>query len=350
MATSATVQTLLNLPLYDNLEKDVGIEIEVESKSTLPIHPPKGWVHKEERSLRHYGIEYVTDGTMSADSQEKLASIRDLIDYLKNSASLLIEDSPRTSVHVHVNVRDYTVLQMWTAAVAYWLLDNVLITYCGEEKRAGNHFCLRLKDAEGVLKYCYRCLSSYKEPFIALTEDIRYGSQNLSAVVTFGSLEYRGMRGTLHAGIINDWSNVLYSIVSKSRQYGTPSRLLDEFYRKGATEFVFSVLPTWFASLHILSQSDWKERVEENALLLCELAYFHSWELYEEQIEKYHKGPLQRSLPRILRQDPIPLFPINVLDLDPFRLRRLNAAVGNNNNDAAFINQGMPIVDQEATE
>ena len=263
-----------------NTKGDLGIELEVEGTRTLPVIMDDIWITKEDESLRGTAYEYVTNRPITFDST-KLSKIKQLTDRLAVTEGVVL-DSPRTSLHVHVNVLDHTPLQVWTAACTYWLLENVLIKYCGEDQREGNLFCLRLIDSEAVLKYAIADTSS-RYPFDSLrTDNIRYAGQNLNAIWKFGTLEYRGMRGTIDPNVIDTWTTEMYNIVHKSKRFKSPEEVLDTYLAnpEGFMDLVIS--PSFI--YYMKSYTGWKKLLKENAAILCQFCYCQNWDKWEKNI------------------------------------------------------------------
>lgn len=260
---------------------DLGIEVEVESNKTLPTSfDPPVWSAKVDTSLRNNGIEYFTTAPILCNSK-KIDSIKLLTDSLKDREIL---ESPRTSVHVHVNILRHTPVQVWTAIATGWLLDNLLVRYCGVEEREGNVFCLRLKDAEGVL---FGCLEDLKQdhPFNLLRDDYyKYSSQNINAINNFGSIEYRSMRGTIDPVLIDTWTTEIYNVVHRSKRFVSPEDMLDTYLSAGTDEFLRMVLSEGFIK-ELFKYGD-ANLIKENIGMLSELCYFHSWQKYEQIINE----------------------------------------------------------------
>lgn len=271
---------------------DVGLELEVEADHELP-EVSGLWSSKTEGSLRGYSREYVTNGPIPCDS-DKLSTIKKLTDIINEPAYRVNKTSPRTSLHVHVNIGTLTPNQTWTASTAYWLFENLLMEYCGESRK-GNLFCLRAKDAEGSIRMCARDLRN-KTPFTTLKTDIiRYAGQNMNAIPKFGSIEYRGMCGTTDPEIIDTWSSELYNLVrNASSQFEDPSDLLDRYYRE-TNKRVF--LERFFSRDFVDRLSripGWQGMVDDNIDVLLEFAYYHNdWTKYQDRLEDHFtKNPV----------------------------------------------------------
>ena len=263
---------------------DIGIEIEVEAHDELPDIKTKEWTSKKEGSLRVGGKEYVSNGPLVISSTPR--HLKFLSDSL--SKCKIIHDSPRASVHMHLNVMYKTPVQYWTQVCAYWLTENLLMDFCGEYRK-GNSFCLRLLDAEGVLRYAHNDLKQ-SLPFASLHNDaIRYCGQNLKATYKFGSIEYRGMEFTIDPNKLYTWANQLYLLGLNTKDFANPARFMDEYFlNDGSKEFLSKIFDKDFVST-ITKSDNWKDRLEINEGVICELAYVHDWDRWERNITQAYK-------------------------------------------------------------
>ncbi len=273
---------------------DIGIEIEVEASGRLPLVDNTWWKTKSEQSLRNGGLEYITRGALPVDTLmfRRIEGLTSLVD---TKEAQVDKESHRTSVHIHHNVTNYTPSQLWTSITAYWLLENLLFKACGEE-REGNHFCLRLKDAEAlILRYVSDELKVTDHPFITLdTDNVRYSGINLNAINRFGSVELRGMRGTVDPQLIHDWSLLTHSILKNAKNnFKTPESLLDMYFDKG-WKSLKSLLWEETKSLdYLLKHKDIEDLIDENAFTLANVMYSCSWSNYDKIMNK--KAELLKS-------------------------------------------------------
>jgi hypothetical protein len=269
------------------IKGDVGIEIEVEAKRHLPHDVPSPWVWHEEGSLRGHCAEYVTKGPIPCDDK-KITHLQTLMRYIEPCEPY--HDNQRTSVHVHCNVLEHTLSQLWTTICSYWLVDNLMVRYSGAE-REGCNFCLRLKDAEYLITQVLSTLGG-ERPFAGLGQNIRYSSQNLAALGQHGSLEYRSMRGTLDPMLIDKWSTALHHMVQGSKEYGTPSNMMDTIYDTDYRAFLNLLFGIEFAR-ELRAMDGYKELIDENIGMIAEIAYCHDWEIWEKNHDqKWGKQPL----------------------------------------------------------
>lgn len=120
-----------------------GIEIEVEGQNLPPAIPY--FKRVADHSLRGESAEYVFDKPLNLDQVHKAM---DAFIFYMNGVK--VDDSDRTSVHVHLNVQQWTVKRVFTFFMLYAMFEEFLVKFCGES-RENNLFCLRLKDAEGLI-------------------------------------------------------------------------------------------------------------------------------------------------------------------------------------------------------
>jgi hypothetical protein len=104
-----------------------GIEVEVESKTGRMARldvPVKGWTRVPEGSVRN-GLEYISRKPKTKEQRKK-----DLELLYKHLKSAPVDwESHRTSIHVHINVSDMTMLGLLKYMTAYFLLENLILSY-----------------------------------------------------------------------------------------------------------------------------------------------------------------------------------------------------------------------------
>ena len=260
----------------------IGIEIEVESTEPIPESDTESWVSKQDTSLRYHGMEFVSRAPIGVDECEKALNFL----MKKLNKHKIIHNSPRTSVHVHYNVNNYTLNQYWTACFAYWFVEDLLFKVCGET-REGNLFCLRLRDAEGVLSYVEQELSvsAYKNVFRYLNnnENIRYSALNLCATPLFGSLEVRSMRGVYDTQIIVDWVKLLSTLFDNAiTSFKNPGQLFESVVDKGAETVARELLGVFSAKTVDANMDVLYDILTNSALRLAPLALNTNWERFDK--------------------------------------------------------------------
>lgn len=214
----------------EKIEGEVGLEVEVEGKN-LVSSLFNYWTTHTDQSLRnvdsHPPIEYVLKRPVSRHEVGKVLNY--LAGHLKSSNSEVV-DSTRTSVHVHLNVRDYSMRQLYCFIILYMIFEEVLVDWCGAD-RVGNLFCLRAKDSDYFLEMLIEPLKS--GDVRTWREELRYTACNLSSVRKFGSLEFRSLRGTVDPTIIQNWVRILLKIKDKASDFDNAIEIIEDFVRVG---------------------------------------------------------------------------------------------------------------------
>lgn len=268
-------------PHLTNQTGSVALELELESKKE--VYPEAvGWKTDHDGSLRYYGIE------MKSASPVKEASLRAHLDNLligiKNYDWIL--PSPRTSTHVHVNAMGLTPVQIYTAVCAYWFLEPYFFSLC-DDSRKGNLFCLRLQDASGMVGLIEddienTCLNKMT-PFRTFNGDAhRYSSINLASLYKFGSLEFRGLHGTIDMDLIDKWTRLCLSTVYRSSRFANPQAFLDYTFDKGYRQVQEDLLGTSLASDIKLNEDMFDLQMER----LVDIVGVCDWNIYDKALEQ----------------------------------------------------------------
>lgn len=191
---------------------NVGIEVELENLTDGLDYRMKYWRTTTDGSLRDNGLEFIFKQPMGG--VDVVNAAHELTDFIKKH-EIPIQLSERTSVHVHLDVRDLNVEQMFNLIVAYAFVERVMMRYCGEE-RMKNNFCIPLYEL-GSTAFINRIshlkdeheFQRYANTFV---ENERYTAFNLNAMLSYGSIEFRGYHGTYDAEEILRWVNVILSL------------------------------------------------------------------------------------------------------------------------------------------
>ena len=222
-----------------NLDGEVGLEIECEGMNLFKS-PIRYWQTHVDHSLRpvqgHDPIEYVLREPLPRTEVPKALTY--LISQLKNCGSTL-NQSHRTSVHVHVNVQPLTMKQIYQFIGLYLIFEETLIEFAGPE-RVGNLFCLSAKQAEYFVSILESCAE--REDFRNFfNEEYRYSSCNLASVGKLGSLEFRALRGTVDQKLIQAWVDTLLLIKDKALEYDNPRAIVEDFMNSRAEAFLHKI-------------------------------------------------------------------------------------------------------------
>lgn len=222
------------IPAKRKQEGLFGFELEVEGlpRDTVPIDG--NWFEDyDEGSLRDGGFEFVLKKPLSF--LKTCTAIKGLTKAIADTGNVPVF-SARTSCHVHVNCQESEekqVVSMWALSL---IAEPILSLWCGK-LREGNNFCLRGIDAENSITKCSKSMSQGRPLVFGNGE--RYAFTNTASLATFGSLEYRGMEGTLDFGILSKWLKVLERLKKTSHQYKDAYEMLQDIREQGVHDFLF---------------------------------------------------------------------------------------------------------------
>ena len=255
-------------PVAVNHTGEIGIEVEVEGQN-LPKGFPSYWNYVVDPSLRGESAEYVLKKPATRDT------FKNYLKYLEKNLTadpVKIKNSPRTSVHVHINMNDRTMVQVYNYICLYLVLEDLLIQHISPE-RNGNLFCLKASDAEALIDMLVKAANTR---IWGPDENIfRYSSCNVCAIEKFNSLEFRAMRGTISADEISEWVNILLAIKDVAVEYKDPTEISGEFSILGPEGFIRKVLPEYAGIIQ--NQIGWRERMWNNLRLVQEIIYSTDW-------------------------------------------------------------------------
>jgi hypothetical protein len=185
-----------------------GIEVEVENVPN-PVDSLNYWKLTHDNSLRNHGYEYVSR-PLRANQIE--GAIQELTESLPPDHTF----SERTSCHVHMNVRDLTISEIYNLIIIYMVVENVLFKWVGHE-RDENIFCLPLNETK-----FYQQIEWFQNN---IRETIRnwnkYTALNLLPIQDKGTIEFRHMYGNLNPEILLNWINLLCCIKDTAKRWNT---------------------------------------------------------------------------------------------------------------------------------
>lgn len=282
--------TVLGLPAKRRTKGEVGLEIEVEGNkfpkpegyagTHHPVKMPglKGWMYVHDGSLRGQdNAEYLFDGPCSFNDVEgRVAALfANLADY-----GSIIEDSNRTSVHVHLNVQSFHLNRLASFLALYFCFEEILTEWCGEH-RVGNLFCLRAKDAPAIVTQARKFIQA--DGHWRLNDSLHYSAANLHALAKHGSLEFRTLRGVTDPTVIIEWVSILRRLYEVSADYTDPRTVTDGFSGTGPLAFFESI----FGDLAETVRRDvpwtaeqFAESLYEGIRLAQDICYCRDWSLY----------------------------------------------------------------------
>jgi hypothetical protein len=219
---------------------EVGIEIEIEGKrlpgvTTEP--PPSPWLYKADHSLRgdENGEYVLNEPVMFSEVPQTLNKLWECFEKSKTK----INDSNRTSVHIHLNCQRWHLNRLASFAALHFIMEDILTEWCGEH-RVGNLFCLRARDAEAIVTWLKKFVQHDGEK--ELPDGLHYSGFNVQALPKFGSVEIRTLRGVSDPNVIQDWVAIYERLYNLSGDYKEPTEICDWFSAEGPMAFFERVL------------------------------------------------------------------------------------------------------------
>jgi hypothetical protein len=214
----------------------LGVEVEVEAES--PVVEVPGWATVADGSLRGYSGEYVSPPFGPKMTSENVVRLYKTFE----EKNLVLKDSMRAGVHVHVNCQDLTLRELFTFLAAYYVLEELLTEELGTD-RQGNLFCLRLSDAEFANNALLYVLQTQDVAHNVFTNNnFRYAAANLVSLSKFGTVEFRALKTPTTAQPILDWIAVLSTLYEGAKKYNDPAELLSAMSADGEKEVVKGLL------------------------------------------------------------------------------------------------------------
>lgn len=221
-------------------EGAVGLEIEVEGKRLPKVEftaTSGRWVYHQDGSLRgEDNAEYVLSKPIAFDKVRP--ALDELWAVFKAKGSIL-DESNRTSVHVHLNVQKFYLNRLTSLMALYFIFEEILTEWCGEH-RVGNLFCLRAKDAPAIVSQIRRFIRTNMQA--PLREHHHYAGLNTNAIHKFGSLEFRPLRGVSNPEVIMEWVGILERLYTLSETFTDPREICHEYSGLGPMGFFEQVL------------------------------------------------------------------------------------------------------------
>ncbi len=210
-------------------DAEVGIEIEMEGRNLGLKDFGEGmivadnWKLTSDGSLRGESCEYVLAGPITRKQVGK--SLRELNKFFR-ARNAILQPSNRCGVHVHVNVQDLEVKQVINMMLLYFVFEDVLVRYCGEE-REGNLFCLRAKDASQLLYVLHKAhvdqnLNYFQE------DAYRYAAMNASSLKKYGTLEFRALPTSQDIMSIEKWVHILLALKDFALTIDNPKSIVEQ--------------------------------------------------------------------------------------------------------------------------
>lgn len=216
--------TVLGLNCH-KYEEEFGVEIEVEGRQ-LPQHYSAAfdnlWRVERDGSLR--GAESAEYVSLQPYDLAGVRNALDVLDAEYEANKSQVSESLRAGVHIHLNVQEWAPLELLTFATTYYILEGMFIQWAGNG-RIGNHFCLRARDAQGVVGKLEQACQKKDWRYLN-TDDIRYSALNWNSMFKYGSIEFRSMRSTRDLNAIYRWVELINQLKIGAKKFNNPREVI----------------------------------------------------------------------------------------------------------------------------
>lgn len=213
MSINTQIYALLGHGTYFDGEPLVGVEVEIEGAQR--VHGQKYWRVEYDGSLRD-GVELVLrEPLRGADLDYAFRDLDKLFRVLEKERPIIL--SHRTSVHCHVDCRQYTADQVLSIILAYAAVEAALFNLAGKY-RYDNIYCPGLTACYKQVQDLSRLARGVQVGDTARFRRIvqtweKYSCVNIGALATFGSIEFRALSGSTDVKRIRHWVDVLKYMV-----------------------------------------------------------------------------------------------------------------------------------------
>lgn len=272
-----TLFNAIGLPARVKTNGMFGVEIEAEGVG-LPIMDDGVWRTERDPSLAS-GLEaheYVLCQPMSLEGCK--AALDALAAIYKDKGTNVVE-TETSGVHIHLNVQEYTPREFFTLATTYFVLEELLLTYCGPY-RQGNHFCLSSQHAEGQVYELVQSAINRKMGNLN-KEQIRYSSFNVYSLFKYGSVEFRAMRGTGDLDAIWEWLEIIDRLREGAKQFKDPQEVILSMSLEGEKNFITQVLGN--KAKLFTKVKGCEQMVRRGAQFIQALAFVPDWKAYKDE-------------------------------------------------------------------
>lgn len=219
------------------------VEFLVDENTGSPcwkVPASKYWTGVHDGSLRNYGIEYILKEPLSYD--ETLVALDEFKRVFKDVPFL--EKQPGTSVHVHLNFQNRTLLELASFITTFSLVENLLTEFSGLSRRS-NLFARPHRVAEMQLDTnisMFKRINRGEPTGFVLDEGMnKYAVLNLASLSKLGTAEVRCFRGTTDTDEIKRWVTILHSVYKSALSLKSPKELVS-LYRHVGVDLVKTIL------------------------------------------------------------------------------------------------------------
>ena len=189
-----------------NPSQIMGVELEIEHAATFAV--VDGMHTTDDGSLREDGVEFIT-APMNYQSMMSCLS-----DFFKGNHPTDDCYSERTSIHVHMNVQDFSLEQLANLTLLYQTCEYLLYDFIGHD-RDKNIFCVPLNECMVSRNAATSFINGDYSP---VHRWLKYTGMNLAPIRTIGTVEFRHMHGNADLAFISQWLRILIQLLHTAQK------------------------------------------------------------------------------------------------------------------------------------
>jgi len=245
-------------------ENLVGIELEYE-RCRIPEDyngKCKYWLLTGDGSLRDGGLELVSSPLAFHETERALTEAEKMVKLFGGVAT------SRCGLHTHMNMRPYSVGQVWSLSCLYALIEPTLyLTYA--PGREDCMFAVPLWANTALTQSLYRDICNVRSfhinsHYCASAQTSKYSALNFSALVGLGTLEMRQPSCSNNFEAISGWVEFCKRLIVQGVKYQDPLHVLTDYERRGLASFQRSLF-----GQHYSTDTYRQELAEDTAYLIA---------------------------------------------------------------------------------
>jgi len=254
MSLIESMQSCFPSRLPANCEQDmVGIEIEYENSASrsLSLENDGYWSRKPDGSLRNNGIEIVSRPLLITELDTALAVANRCV------ARTSLEASARCGLHIHVNMLNTRLLDFYSFAAQYALLEPTIFQEFAPQ-RERSAFCVPLYDQPASYRQMFKDIQASRgkrvfhegnyittkkyTPLYFTFATSKYSALNFGAFQRFGTVEFRQHPSTRDFVAIKRWIDFLCRLKTSAMGMSDPMDIVTAYETKGLKQLQQEVL------------------------------------------------------------------------------------------------------------
>lgn len=224
--------------LPDNCYGNTRFGVEVEIENAGGVSSGSYWDKKGDGSLRNNGAELVFRMPLAGvDVRHALAEFDELVTEHTTVGM-------RTSVHVHIDVRDMPFHKLANFIVLYAALESVFYAVSDSKQRYSNIYCPGIT-ANNQAEAYRLLLKSIKDDsltaiFTSLESWEKYSGLNFKTVATLGSAEFRMHRGSTNSAELSEFVTYIKRLKDKAMSYHSIDSVMSDVlsYRSSLYRYI----------------------------------------------------------------------------------------------------------------